>query len=470
MAQSPGSILPASLAFLQPIVQDNTLMREFRDALFPQILFREEAMPERWEVNVGDQQVFTRASLLAPNVTPLVAGADPTPKSPSFEQWRVVAAQYGDSIDTHMPSSRTALAPLFARNAKTLGLQAGQSLNRICRNKLFCRYVGGDTLTANAGAPLATVEVASINGFTTTVVNGEEIPVSGANPKQVRISGVAGVQNVIAATPADVTNLFGPGTLTLAAAVTFAAGARVLAVDAPRIMRVGGAASVDGLTATSSLSLKEIRQAIAVMRRNRVPTHSDGYYHVHLDPIAESQLFNDNEFQRLNQGVPDGLRYAEFAVGRMLGALFISNNESPNVYNSAENGEAGLVSSRAGTQAVSSPEYFAEVRNASGVGIVRTIITGGGAIMEKYIDEASDYQTEAGYTGKVGQFAVVNNSIQINTDRIRYIIRSPQDRLQQQVSQSWSWSGDWGVPTDLLGGQTGGRYKRAVVIESGAED
>ncbi len=78
--------------------------------------------------------------------------------------------------------------------------------------------------------------------------------------------------------------------------------------------------------------------------------------------------------------------------------------------------------------------------------------------------------TEAGYVGKVGEFSIVNNGIQINTERIRYIIRAPQDRLQQQVSQSWSWSGDWGIPTDLLGGQTDSRFKRAIVIESGSED
>jgi len=471
MAAGLGSILPP-LAFLDPIVQDNTLAREFRDALFPQLLFREEAMPEKWEINVGDSQIFTRSSLLPPAVKPLTPGTDPTPKQPSFEQWSVRAEQYGDSMDTHMPSSRTSLAPIFARNAKTLGLQAGQSLNRVARNRLFCAYTGGDTVTDNAGAPSATLVVASLNGFTTTIVNGQEVPISGGNPKVVRISGVAGTHNVIAAAPADPNNPFGPGTLTLAAATTFLAGARVLAVDAPRIIRVGGAATVDGLTAVSALSLKEIRQAIAILRRNRVPTHADGYYHVHLDPVAESQIYNDNEFQRLNQGVPDGLRYAEFAIGRLLGAIFFTNNESPNVFNSDPLQGAGLVGSRplSAGSALASPEHYGEVRNAAGVGVIRTIITGGGSIMEKWIDEESDYLTEAGYVGKVGQFSVVNNGIQISTERIRYIIRAPQDRLQQQVSQSWSWSGDWGVPTDLLGGQTGGRYKRAIVIESGSED
>jgi hypothetical protein len=471
MAGNTGSLLPSSLAFLGAIVQDNTLVREFRDSLYPQLLYRDEAMPEKWEVNVGDVQVFTRASLLAPNVTALTPGADPTPKSPAFEQWRVQAAQYGDAIDTHMPSSRTALAPIFARNAKTLGLQAGQSLNRLARNRLFCRYVGGDTLAAAAGVTTASLVVGSINGFTTVIVNGEEVAVSAGNPKVATISGVAGTVNVIGATPTDPLNPFGPGTLTLSATASWAAGARVLAADAPRIIRVGGGASVDDLTSTSTISLKEIRQAIATLRRNRVPTHADGYYHVHLDPIAESQLYNDNEFQRLNQGVPDGARYAEFAVGRLLGAIFYSNNESPNVFNSATTGEAGLVASRSASPlAVASPEYYAEVRNATGIGVVRTIITGGGAIMEKYIDENSEYMSEAGYNGKVGMFSVVNNGIQINIDRVRYIIRAPQDRLQQQVSQAWSWSGDWGVPTDLNGGTLGGRFKRAIVIESGSQD
>jgi hypothetical protein len=469
MSGSLGSIVP-ELGFLNPIIQDNTLVREFRDALFPELLYRSEALPEKWEVNVGDTQIFTRASLLAPAVVPLLPGADPVPGTPSYEQWKVIAAQYSGALDTHMPSSRTALAPLFVRNAKTLGLQAGQSLNRGARNRLFCAYTGGDTITNTTSGATTTLAVASINGFTITIVNGQEVPVSSTAPKIATVSGVAGTVSIIAATPTSPLNPFGPGTLTLSAAIAVVAGARVLAQDAPRIVRVGAAATVDGLSAISAISLREIRESVALMRRNRVPTHTDGYYHVHMDPLAMSQIFSDNEFQRLNQGVPEGLRYAEQAVGMLLGCIFFSNSESPNVFNSSPTGAAGLVSSRATTLAVASPEYYAEVRNASGVALVRTIITGGGAIMEKFIDEAADYMTEAGYTGKVGEFSVVNNGIQIMTERIRYIIRSPQDRLQQQVSQAWSWSGDWGVPTDLLGGLTGGRYKRAVVIESGSED
>ncbi len=461
MAGSLGQLLP-NLAYLDAVVQDNTLVREFHDALFPQLLFRDEATPEKWAANIGDTQVFTRASLLPPQVTPITPGEDPTPTSPSFEQWRVKAAQYTDTIDTTMPASRTALAPLFARNAKSLGLQAGESMNRVCRNKLFRAYTGGNSVTVGTGAAATSVVVNSINGFTHVVVNGQEVPVSPTFPLNVTIAGVGTVQ-VIGASPLDANCPLGAGTLTLAAPATWADAAAVVSGTAPLVIRSGGAATIDGLTALNGLTLADIRPAVATMRRNRVPTHADGYYHVHLDPIAEAQLFGDNEFQRINQGVPDNVRHREMAVGFLMGCVFYSNSESPNVYNSG-----ALYESRPGAEA--SCEYYADVRNAAGVAVTRTIITGGGSIMEKYIDENTEYMTEAGYTGKVGKFSVVNNGLVVNIDRVRYIIRAPLDRLQQQVAQTWSWSGDWGIPTDLLGGQTGSRYKRAIVIESGTND
>ena len=49
-----GTLLPA-LGFLDGIVQDNTLAREFYDALYPELLFRADAIPEKWEANLGDR-------------------------------------------------------------------------------------------------------------------------------------------------------------------------------------------------------------------------------------------------------------------------------------------------------------------------------------------------------------------------------------------------------------------------------
>lgn len=457
------SFLPAGLAQLDALVQDNTLVREFRDALFPQILFRGEAIPERWEAQQGDTALFTRRGLLQPVLTATPAGEDPTPQQLSYEQWSVTANQYTGTMDTHMPSSRTALASLFASNMQGLGLQAGHSLNRITRNKLFTNYLGGDTVAQDAGAAVTALTVASISGFTHSVVNGALVPTSVSAPKTVTISGV-GTRFVTAATPASASVPLGPGTLTLSVAATWAAGARVLASDAPAIIRSGGHTTVDGLTSMSKLTMADIRKAVGKLRQNRVPTHADGLYHLHLDPTAEADLFSDNELQRQIQGVPDTASFREMALGVAHGCLLIPNNESPNALNSGT-----LASSRSGdADATYSPEYFGEVTNASGVSIIRSIITGGGAIREKYVDEA-EYGSEAGYSGKVGSWRVSNNGIDIPVERVRMIIRAPQDRVQQTVACTWSFTGDWGIPTDLLGGQTGSRFKRAIVIESGSD-
>lgn len=452
-----GELLP-SLSFLDAIVQDNTLAREYLDALFPELLFRLEATPERWEANLGDRMIFTRASLLSATPIALTPGVEPAPENPEYEQWEVQATQYGKSIDTHLPSSRTALASIFARNGKTLGLSAGQVLNRLARNKLYFNYLAGDTLTTVAAGPTTSIQVAAINGFTETIKNGKVVSVSPTNTKTALLTGV-GVVTVTGATPADPSVPLGPGTVTVAAPVTYLADARLLASDASTILRAGNVPTIDGLNSASVITFAQIRDAIAILRRNRVPPHEDGFYHAHLDPIAESQLFGDNELQRSLEGLPDDFRLRRFAVGVRLGCVFFSNNESPNPVNTGTG-----ISTRG--SAFASPELFAEVRNKNGVSIVRTIITGGGAIMEKYIDESSEYVSEGGIQGKIGAFSVVNNSIQVPIERTRYIIRAPQDRLQQMVSQSWSASLDFGIPSDLLSGQTGSRFKRAIVIES----
>lgn len=452
------SILP-QLAFLDAVVQDNTLVREFYDALYPKQLYRADALPEKWEANMGERQVFTRSSLLAPITAPLLAGVDPNPVSPSYEQWDVTAQQYGNTLDTHMPSSRTALASLFARNAKTLGLNAGQSLNRLARDKLFSAYLGGSALATAAGVTVAALPVSSINGFSYTISNGAMVPVSPTYPLTATLSGV-GTVTIIGAAPTDATQPLGPGVLTLSATASWSANAVVTASNAPVIVRSGGGTSIDDLVSSDILTVADIRNAVALMRRNNVPTHEDGMYHVHLDPVGCSQIFNDNEFQRLNQSLPDGVRYREFAVGMLAGCVFYENAESPSVTT------VGATATQR-TNALVSPALGAEVRNTAGVNVIRTLITGGGCLMEKWVDENNEYVSEAGYTGKVGSFRVVNNSLIVPVERCRYIIRAPQDRLQQIVTQSWSATLDFGVPTDLLGGQNGARFKRATIIESG---
>lgn len=462
-----GSIIP-QLGFLDPIIQDDTLVRMYEDALYPELLYRMEAMPKRWEAQTGDTQVFTRSGLFGVDTTPLVPGVDPIPENEAYEQWKVIARQQGKTTDVNMPTSRTALNNLFANKVKLIGLNAGQTMNRIARNALFLNYSTGHTIAETAGAPTTTFEVASITGFSEQVTaTGSLLPVGIGNEKVFSINGTAQGPRIIGALPLDANFPHGRGTITVEApGVTIVAGDAVEASDAPTVIRSGGGLSVDALSATDILTFRDIQRAIATMRRNRVPKHADGFYHCHLDPLAEAQVFQDNEFQRANETNYGDAPYQEFAIGKVLGTIFYSNSESPSQLN------AGLLQpsrpvSAAGARL--SKEIGAEVVNSSGVSILRTVISGGGALYEQYIDE-SEYLSSAGVQGKVGAFQQVsNNGIAIMLDRIRMILRAPQDRLQQVVSQTWSWSGDFGVPSDFRGGLTSARFKRSVVIESGQD-
>lgn len=446
--------LPSQIANL---IQDNTLERVFHDALFPRLLYRAEAMPELWVANLGERQIFTRAGLIPVTTTALDPGKDPTPEDYEFEQWEAEARQFGKTIDTSMPTSYVSLASLFLRNAVQLGLNAGQTLNRLVRDALYKAYLGGNTVaTADALAAATTIQVASLNGFTEVLVDGRPTPVSAANSLPVTIDGVA--NTVTGAVPDVATQPFGPGTLTIGTplAAPIAARDSVLATQRSRIVRVGGGTSIDAITAANILTLQDVINAVAQMRENNVPPCSDGYYHVHLSPTGEAQIFQDNQFQRLFQSLPESMAYRDLAIGQLVGCRFYRNTENPTANNSG-----ALLST--GTNAEVSPSLGGEVVNNNDVNIARAIVIGGGAIYEKYLDE-SKYISEAGVQGKIGNFSIVNNGVQVMTSRIRYILRAPQDRLQQVVSQSWSWSGDFPIPSDFLEGDAA-RFKRATIIE-----
>jgi hypothetical protein len=47
---------------------------------------------------------------------------------------------------------------------------------------------------------------------------------------------------------------------------------------------------------------------------------------------------------------------------------------------------------------------------------------------------------------------------------VALIVRPPSDRLQQVISTSWAWTGDFGVPSDSGTGDAA-LFKRAVVVD-----
>jgi hypothetical protein len=457
--------IPPQVAQLQ---QQGLLERAFHDGLFPNLAYRAEAMPEEWPLQTGQQIFMTRPGLLKPTVTPLTPGSDPVGQTVPFEQWVATLAQYADSIDTNLPTAVTTNANLFLRNIHQLGLQAGQSINRIARNALFQAYLSGQSVSTTAIASTdTTIQVASLNGFTSVVIpTGAIAPqqVSSAFPLPITIFGPAGAisATVIGFTPNNPNDLNGPGVLQLSAAVGTACVIRtaVKSAFAPIIVRSAAGNSVDAISSGDTLVLQQAINAVGFLRRAMVQPHEDGFYHAHISPMANAQVFADPVFQRLNQSLPEHIIYKEGFIGYMSGVAFFMNQESPETFNTGTQ----VPTANSG---IYGTEIGAEVVNGAGVPIGRTILTGRGAMYEKYLDESA-FLTEAGTTGKIGEFDVVNQGIAILTERIRMVLRAPVDKLQQNVTTSWSISTSFPIPSDITAPSGPQLFKRAICLEYAA--
>jgi hypothetical protein len=456
-------VVPGMPPDIQNLIQQQVLDRIFRDALFPKLLYRSEAVPELWAANLGESKIWTRPGLIAIGTTPLTPGIDPPVGSYLSEQWVATANQYGLSVDTHMPTSAVSLASLFLQNINKLGLNAGETLDTLARNTLYRAYLAGTTVTTAAALLGATqIFVASISGFSEKLLNARPQPVSPLNPLLITFSTVGEPANtVIAAQPTNPAQPFGPGVLTLGAPLTGPVAARdgIFAANRTFGIQSGGGVTVDAIGAADTLALQDVINGVAAMRANNVPPTADGFYHVHVTPEGESQLYQDQQFRQLFQSLPDSAAFQDLAIGQLVGCRFYRNTQNPNTSNSGPlvaTGSGGLAA------ALAAPDIGGEVVNNNAIPLRRALMLGGGALMEPYVDE-SRYISDAGVTGKIGEFSVTSNGVAVMTERIRLIIRSPLDALQQIVKSSWSWTGDFAVPSDELTGSPA-RFKRGLVI------
>jgi len=456
---------------VRAVVQDNLLERAFHDALFPGMLFRGEAVPVPHPGQSGDTQIFTAPGLMAPKMKPLRPGVDPDDSTYGYEQWQMTLATYADSIPTHMPTSDVAAVDLFMRNAHQLGLSAAQSLNRIVRNRMYGAALSGWTVADGAQGPTTTLRVKRLNGFTRA--RNPNLPagstvrfdyVSSSNPLSITIFDTAGpaavVRNVTGYTADNPGDEVGPGTLTISANVTVLDRAYVYSIDRTAIVRVGGGNSVDSLISTDIARLTDVRAVVTNFWQNNVPAHADQRFHCHVDPTNVAQLFDDPEFQRLSTSLPDYVIYRQFAVGEILNTVFFKNTECP-IAQTVLPGDGVTYSE---------DDPFPGELYSTGVStstpVHRMLFTAQGGIME-YHQDTDAYITEAGIMGKIADPRINNNGIDVVSDRIKMIIRAPQNKLQDMVSTTWRFVGDWPARTDSSTGSAS-RYKRFQCIETGA--
>lgn len=409
--------LPAAI---QGMLQNGLLDRMFRDAMVPQFLFPQIADAEPWQGGLGDTKTFTRKGLLASASTP-TTGSDPSPSTYTIEQWSVIMDQYSNTMDTNMLGSAMAAANKFLADIDNLGVNAGQSINEVARNKLFAAYAGGRTWATSASTTSTALVVQSVNGFQFNNVNGVPTAVSGANPLSVTVNGV----------PNTVTGVnAGTNTLTLGTAISASVGWAVVAGNAPVTIRATGNTAYD-LSASNLVTFANFRSAVARLRKMSVPTIG-GYYVAHIDADTEAELFSDADFKQALQGRVDSPVFRDLSIGRFGGIDWVRNIVTPTVQ-----GGSG-----------------------QNMTVHRPIVMGGSALMAAPFDGQGSLLSGTGVED-VPEIRQINAAPGVD---VELIIRPPQDRLQQVVASTWAWTGDFGVPTDSGSGDAA-LYKRAVVIE-----
>ena len=419
--------LPAAV---RAIVQNGLIERAFQDALVPEFLFPQIGDLQPVPGAVGDTITKTRTGLITPSTTGLGGATDPSASTYAIEQYSLTLDQYAQSVDTNMLQSAIAAASKYMRDVTTLGIAAGQSLNRVARNRLYAAYGGGTTFVPTGGTTNTTWVVDDASGFDKVLVNGVPTAVSAGNPLNVTINGVA---NTVTGC-----NL-ATNTLTHGTTVAITTGWAVVAATSPYYVRPNARTSQWTLTASDVATLASFRSAVARLRGQAVPTVG-GYYVAHIDAYTEAQLFNDADFKQALQGRVDSPIFQDLSIGRFSGIDWVRNIEVPTATKTLTGGT--------GT-------------------VHRPIVLGAGALINGPMEGFGGLLAPA-----VGGLAGDQTSIEMveagtSGLEVALITREPQDRLQQIVSTTYSWVGDFCVPSDGVTSYSSdlATYKRGVVVE-----
>jgi hypothetical protein len=444
---------------LQAMVQTGMLEREFEEGLDSVLAYRRLALMETVPSRIGETLTRTRTGRKTPVTTPMNPASNTgldngiTPSDASIEQYQFSMFQYSDSTDVDLLSDMATIANNMIRVARNNGVQAAQSMERIARTKIFSAYLGGNTrVRTDLGAgSTTTCYVDDIRGFTTVLVNGTPTGISSGNPITVVetsvSSGVNQTLTVTAATATGTNYSTTPdgisGVLTFSAATLPVNGDALTTANAPSIIRPAGHVSTAQMTGSDVLTLGYLLDAQTILKNNGVPTMPDGTYHVLLDNQSERQLWADQDFKVLFAGSYQSKEYQSGQVYSLLGLTFIPTTESyiQLASNAQGSGGASLV----------------------GVNIRRVLVAGAECMIEGDFEGLETWLARQGVNA-IGDVTLVNN--------VAHVLRPPLDRLQQFMSFSWTWIGDFAIPTDItattniIPTASNALYKRAVIIET----
>lgn len=463
--------LPATL---QPAIQTGALDRQMEEGFDSILAYRKAAIQELIPSKIGETLTKSRKGRLAPVPTALVpssmTGLDNglTPANFSVEQYTFTLAPYGATADVNWIQAQTTIFDLALATARNNGVQAAQTLERIAVARLFGAYLGGQTRVRKdlATPTTTTVKVDDLRGFQFVSNNGVLQPVSVTFPitaQEINSATGAVVQtlNITAQVPDGSNVSTAPGgisgqlTFTVNAAPT--TGNAIVSSQSPKILRAGGAlatggassgtgvATPTGLQSNGLLTTQLIADGVTYLRNNAVPTWDNGTYLCILDPTSLRQLYADQDFKLWFAGQNQADAFSVGLVNQVLGVTFQVTTEAPQQVPTN-------ITANAATDAVN-------------VNVKRPIIMGAECLIQGNFEGIWQYlvSDSVSYPGYI---EIVNNVAQI--------VRPPLDRLQQTVSMSWFWGGDFAVPTDItattavIPTASASLYKRCVVIEHSA--
>lgn len=478
-------------AVIAALLQQGFLVREMEEGLDSILAYRGLVTQETFPGRIGESMTRTRKGRRAPVTTALTpsgvnAGIDNglttgvglTSGAYAIEQYVFTLFEYADTVDLNLMQEQAGIADQFIALARNNGVQAAQSLERICRAKLFGAYMGGNTrcitlpvvgLIANGVANSQTkINVDDIRGFTTVISNGVPTPVAVGTPLAIILtktntsagdgtsialsvtsalaysSATYGYQSGKSAADITTTPDAVPGVLTTVtgSGYTPLTGDTIVAVTAPAVFRPAAKPNALFLTGGDVFSLAIVLDSVAYLRDNGVPPMNDGTYHCILDNTSMRQLFADSDFKALFAGRNDTSEYKNSDVVRLLGVTFIPTTEA-----------------YVQTQTTFDGTNLA----ATGVRVRRPIVCGGESIIQGNFEGMESWLSERGFDRSDSNIVMVDGVLQI--------VREPLDRLQQLVAMSWTWIGDFAVPTDITADSTiiptasNALYKRCVVVE-----
>jgi hypothetical protein len=428
---------------LQPIIQQGFLEREFSQALRSRLGYRACADRVNVAVGIGETLTKTRAGLKPSVTTPLAPATNTNfdnglaPTTWGVEQYTVTINLYAATTDLNVVTQRVGIASQFLQNAYVNGEQAARSLDELSRNALFGAYMGGNTrvrTTLPSAAPAIAVD--DVRGFQNVFVNGVQQPVSSSTPMTVTIG--SNVYTLVAVS-VDATNISTApngtsGILTLSGNVSVSDGTganTVTAANGATIVRPSQRGNSSLITASDTLTMANLLDAVSKLRLNAVP-EIDGAYNCYLDPVSSRQLFADPDFKQLFQGATSANQVFK----------------------------KGMTNDFLGLRFVPTTEAFVQAHpTLSGLMIRRPVICGQGALIE------------GDFAGMAATDVAPTDSIITMVDGVAMVTREAIDRLQQIIAQSWYWIGGFCAPSDTTTNPTtvptatNAAYKRAVIVE-----